>query len=92
MCVTAGALGLTVGMPWFVALRAQVGAAAGCARAGASAGSKCVQLVTFFRLWHRSRCQAMGQSKIMAVSRSALGAGAGLDFWVDDQLWIDMMS
>lgn len=69
-------------------LREQVGAAAGRER-GASVR---VQLVTFFRLCYRSRCRAWGQSKIMAVLRSAQGAGVGLCFWVDDQLWIDMMS
>ena len=83
-CGTAN-LGLTVGEPWPVALRDQVGAAAGGARAP-------VRMLTFFSFCQRSRCRTMGQSKIMAVSRSALGAGAGLVFWVDDQLWIDMMS
>ena len=82
MCGTAGALDLTEDGPWSAG---QVGTVAGHVRAP-------VRVLTFFSFCPRSRCQAMGQSKIMAVSRSALGAGAGLDFWVDFQLWIDMMS
>lgn len=87
-CGTVGTLGLTVGGPW----SAGTGWGSSWARAGASAGGKRGRVLTFFSFCPRSRCRAMAQSKIMAVSRSALGAGAGLCFWVDDQLWIDMMS
>ena len=74
-----------MGELWPMVLWEQVGAVAGRARVPG-------RILTFFSFCPGSRCRVIAQSKIMAVSRSALGAGAGLCFWVDDQLWIDMMS